>query len=50
MQREPARFAARLPCLRDLDEGKTPAALASYLEDLADRLLDPAGDDRRLFG
>jgi len=48
MQREPARYAGKLPCLRDLDQGETPGALASYLEDLADRLLDPAGGDRRL--
>jgi hypothetical protein len=50
MQREHARYAGRLPCLGDLDEGETRGALASYLEDLADRLLDPAAGDRRLVG
>jgi len=50
MQRE-LEYAGRLPaCMRDLAETETPGVLASYLEDLADRLLDPAGGDRRLVG
>jgi hypothetical protein len=50
MERGPAQIAGRLPgCLRELSERETHGVVASYLEDLADRLLDPAGGNRRLI-
>jgi len=50
MQREPPRITGRLPgCLRELSDREAHGVVASYLEDLADRLLDPAGADRRLI-
>jgi hypothetical protein len=50
MERGSTQIAGRLPgCLRALSEKETHGFVASYLEDLADRILDPAGDNRRLI-